>query len=163
MYSIDTRLCCAFMKTASWWLSLVASGMWPFSFLFAEPLGAQHYSHWGILALMELPRWLNICVDMGIPSFACAFASTLGITTLSQAYALVRINLPAVGWLLSFFYSFGWRIVSDLIEHLFCGLYTILLGCYVLFHGQAFSFGNTMWVLFLEKYPWRTQVASIPK
>ncbi len=31
MYSIDTRLHCAFTKTASWWLSLVASGMWPFS------------------------------------------------------------------------------------------------------------------------------------
>ncbi len=67
-----SQLCCASMKTAFWWLSLVVSGMWLFSFAFAEPLVAQHSLHIGILALMKLPRWLNICVDMGVPSFGCA-------------------------------------------------------------------------------------------
>jgi hypothetical protein len=29
----------------------------------------------------------------------------------------------------------------------------------VMIYGQAFSFGNTVWVVFLEEYPWRAQVA----
>ncbi len=32
-----------------------------------------------------------------------------------------------------------------------------------MFHGQAFSFGNTVWVVFLEEYQWRTQVAYHPE
>ncbi len=59
-------------------------------------------------------------------------ASTLGIKTLSQAYALVRINLRAVGWLSSFFHSLGWRITSGPIGNLFCGLqYSAGLLCFV--------------------------------
>jgi hypothetical protein len=48
------------------------------------------------------------------------------------------------------------------LETFFCG-YSIQLGSYVLFHGQAFSFGNTVWVVFLDEYPWRTQVAYHPE
>jgi hypothetical protein len=60
------------MNTAFWWLSLVASGIWPLSFVFVEPLAAQHFSNWLFLAVLELPRWLNIVwVDMDIPTFGC--------------------------------------------------------------------------------------------
>ncbi len=46
----------ASMNTPSWWISLVASGMRPFSFVFVKPLVAQHCSHWHFFALMELLR-----------------------------------------------------------------------------------------------------------
>ena len=121
-YQVDTWLRCAFMKAAFWWLSLVASGMWPFSFVFAERLVAQHCSHWWILALMELPRWLNICIDMGVPSFGCAVCFNPWYKNLSWAYALMRINLHAVGWLSSFFHSFELRIASGLTGNPFCCL-----------------------------------------
>ncbi len=42
-----------------------------------------------------------------------------GIKTLSQAYALVRINPCEVGWLLSFFHAIGWRNISDLFGNPF--------------------------------------------
>jgi len=29
----------------------------------------------------------------------------------------------------------------------------------VMFYGQAFSYCNTVWFVFLEEYPWRAQVA----
>jgi hypothetical protein len=45
------------------------------------------------------------------------------------------------------------------LETFFVAAYSIPLGCYILFHGQAISFGNTVCVMFLDKYPWRTQVA----
>ncbi len=97
MYPIDTWLHCAFMKTAFWWLSLVPSGMWLFSFVFAEPLVAQHYSHWQILALIELPRSSRLLDAL------CA--STLGIRTLSQAS---YENLPLCNWLIVKLLSLLW-------------------------------------------------------
>jgi hypothetical protein len=33
----------------------------------------------------------------------------------------------------------------------------------VMFYGQAFSFCNTVWVVFLEEYTWRTRVALSPE
>ncbi len=81
-----------------------------------------------------------------------------GTKTLSQAYALVRINPHEVGWLLSFFQSLGEEIWVVSLETLFCGLqYSV--GLLELFHGQAVSFDNTVWVVFLDEYPWRTRVA----
>ncbi len=85
-----------------------------------------------------------------------------GTKTLSQAYALVRINLCEVGWLSSFFHAFGWRNISGLFGNPFCGL-QYSAGLLELFHGQAVSFGNTVWVVFLDKYPWRTRVALNPE
>ncbi len=59
-------------NTAFQWLSLVPSGMQPLSFVFVEPLVAQHYSHWQFHSFMELSKWLNIiCLDMDIPTFVC--------------------------------------------------------------------------------------------
>ncbi len=54
--------------------------------------------------IMEIPRCLIVCVDMGIPVFGlrCVLQPFV-IKTLSQAYALVRINPLEVGWLSSFF------------------------------------------------------------
>jgi hypothetical protein len=158
MSAIDTWLHCAFIKTVCCRLSLVASGMWPFSYVFAEPMVAQYYSHWEILASWSYQGDSTFLWIWASCLLVALCASTLGIKTLSQAYALVRINLHTVGWSSSFFYPFGWRIISGIIETLFVA-YSILLGCYVLFHGQAFSFGNTVWVVFLDKYPWRTQMA----
>ncbi len=159
MYQIDTRLRCASKKTASWWLSLVASGMWLFSFLFVEPSVAQHYSHWGILALLDLPRWLNICVDMGIPTSGCTVRFNPWYKNFISGLRFCE-NQPPCSWLIV-------KLLSLLCVNnckctnwtLFFVAYIIPLGCYVLFHSQAFSFGNTVWVVFLDKYPWRTRVA----
>ncbi len=158
MYHIILNCVFAFMNTTFWWLKLVASGMWPLSFVFVGPLVAQHNLQF--LALVWLPRWLNIiCMDMGIPTFGCAVRFNPWYVMISQAEAPVRINLHAFGWLLSSFHSFGWRIISGLVGNLLFVAYSISLGCYVIFHCQAFSFGNTVWAMFLEEYPLRTQVA----
>jgi hypothetical protein len=145
------------MKTAFWWLSLVAYGKWPFSFVFVEPLVAQHHHIWECLLWGyggdSTFAWIWVS-----PFLVALCTSTFGIKTLSQAYALVRINLQVVGWMSSFFHAFGQRIISGLIDTLFVA-YSIPLGCYVLLHGQAFSFANTVWVVFLDKYPWRTWIA----
>ncbi len=43
-----------------------------------------------------------------------------------------RINLHAVGWLLSFFHAFGWRNISGLLGNPFCGLqYFTGLSCFI--------------------------------
>ncbi len=57
----------------------------------------------------------------------------------------------------------GWRNVSGLFGNpFFCDL-QYSAGLLELFHGQAISFGNTVWVVFLDKYPWRSQVALNPE
>jgi hypothetical protein len=33
----------------------------------------------------------------------------------------------------------------------------------VVFYGQTFRFFNTVWVMFLEEYPWRTRTALNPE
>jgi hypothetical protein len=48
------------------------------------------------------------------------------------------------------------------LETLFVA-YSVPLGCYVSFHGRASSFGYTLRVVFLDEYPWRTQVAYHPE
>ncbi len=134
---------------------------WPFSFVFVEPVMAQYYSHW-IFTLRSY---------QGVSSFVWIWASLFwlrcarqpfGIKTLSQAYALVRINPHDFGWLLSFFQFLGEEIYVVSLETLFCGLqYSAWL--LELFHGLVVSFGNTVWVVFLDKYPLRTQVALNPE
>jgi hypothetical protein len=53
----------------------------------------------------EVAQYLH---GYGHPVFLVVlYTSTLGIKTLAQAYTLVRINLHAVGQLLSFFNTFG--------------------------------------------------------
>ena len=82
---------------------------------------AQHYSHWGILA------WWSY---WGVSTFAWIWVSqllvvlctsTLSIKALSQACTHVRINLPAVGWLSSFFHTiwFGEESQAVSLEILF--------------------------------------------
>jgi hypothetical protein len=56
------------------------------------------------------------------------------------------------------FTPLGEELQAVSLEILFVA-YSILLGCYVMFHGQAFSFGNTVWAIFLEEYQWSTRVA----
>jgi hypothetical protein len=97
LYLIDTQLRCVFMKTASWWLSLVASGMTvclcfygasgcSTLFTLGESLhnGATKVSH-HLCGYGHPVLWLR-----------CAL-QPFGIKTLSQAYALVRINPREVG------------------------------------------------------------------
>ncbi len=54
--------------------------------------------------------------------------------------------------------QYGEELQEVSLETLFVAC-SIPLGCYMLFHGQAFSFDNTVCVMFLDKYPWRTRVA----
>ncbi len=148
MYNIDTWLCCASMKASFWWLSLVTSGMWPFSFVFVEPLVAQHLSHWGILALMELPRWLNICVDVGIPSFGCALRFNPWYKNFISGLRSCE-NQPPCSWLIIKLRSLLWeKIVSGLTGNLFVA-YSILLSCSVLFHAHIRSCTMSLTTLIL--------------
>ncbi len=105
----------------------------------------------------------NLCVDMGIPFYWLrCLLQPFGIKTLSQAYALVRINPREVGWLSSFFSLWVKKYKWFHWKTFFCGLrYSV--GLLELFHGQAISLGNTVWAVFLEEYPWRSQVALNPE
>ncbi len=76
-------------------------------------------------------------------------ASTLGMQTLSQAQVPVRISFHLMGWLSSPFHSFQWRLVS---LEMYC-LWPTVFCWAVVFYGQAFSFSNTVWAMFLEEYP----------
>jgi hypothetical protein len=75
------------MKTASWWLSLVMPGMIVL-LRFCGASGGSTLFTLGNPCMMELPRGLIICVDMGVPLLCCAL-QPFGLKTLSQAYALV--------------------------------------------------------------------------
>ncbi len=150
------------MKTASWWLSLVASGRIVL-LCFCGASGGSTLFTLGNPYIMEIPRCLIICVDMGVPFLVALCASTLWYKNfISGLYALVRINPHEVVWLLSFFQSLGEEIWVVSLETLFCGL-QYSAGLLELFHGRAISFGNTVWVVFLDEYPWRTRVALNPK
>ncbi len=60
------------------------------------------------------------------------------------------IWLNSVGWTHPLLF-FGQRIVSGFFGNiLFFVAHSIPLGCYVVFHGQAYSFVNIVWVVFLE-------------
>ncbi len=85
------------MKTASWWLSIVTSGMT------------------GLLCFLRSQWWLNTIYigeslhngDTKVSHHLCGYERSVlwlrcalqpfGIKTLSQAYALVRINPREVG------------------------------------------------------------------
>ncbi len=54
----------------------------------------------------------------------------------------------------------GWRNISGLFGNPFLWYSAGLLE---LFHGQAISFGDTVWVVVLDKYPWRSQVVLNPE
>ncbi len=107
MYPIDTQLHCVFMKIAFWWLSLVKSGIWPLSFVFAEPLVAQHYLYWEILALMELPRWLMICVDIGIPTSGCTLRFNPWYKSFISSLRSCE-NQPPCSWMIVKLLSLLW-------------------------------------------------------
>ncbi len=54
---------------------VIISCVWDVTILlcFCRAIGGSTQSHWQFLALMELPRQLNIiCVNMGIRTFGCA-------------------------------------------------------------------------------------------
>jgi hypothetical protein len=59
------------MKTASWWLSLVVSGM-TVRLCFCGASGGSTLFTLENPYIMEILRCLIICVDMGIPFFGCA-------------------------------------------------------------------------------------------
>ncbi len=65
-------------------------------------------------------------------------------------------NQPCFGWLIvKLFYFFRWRLVS--LKPFVCGLqYSAGLLCFI---AKPLAFCNTVWVVFLEEYPWRAQVA----
>jgi hypothetical protein len=106
--------------------------MWSLSFVFVEPAVVQHYQHWHFLALMKLPRQLNIiCTDMVIPIFLVALcALTFGMKTLSQAWAFARINLW-FSWLIIMLFSLL-QVKMSLVRNFLFVAYSILLGCYAL-------------------------------
>ncbi len=170
LYLIDTWLRCAFMKIASWWLSSVASEMIVL-LCFCGASGGSTLFTSGNPYIIELPRYLIICVDMGIPFFSCA----VGFNPLVALWASILwyknyisglrscANQPPWSWLIvKLLPIFGWRNISGLFGTLFCGP-QYSAGLLELFHGQAVSFGNTLWVMFLGEYPWRSQVALNPE
>ncbi len=108
-------------KTTFRWLSLVVSGMWSLSFVFVEPMVAQHYQHWHFLALLESPRWLSIiCTDMVIPIFFCAVRFNPWYVDFISGPSSCE-NQPWFScWLSSSFHSFRRRLVS--LKPFFCGL-----------------------------------------
>jgi hypothetical protein len=57
------------------------------------------------------------------------------------------------------FTPLGGELQMVLLETFLFVACCIPMGCYFVVHGHALSFGNTVWVMFLEEYPWRTQVA----
>ncbi len=113
--------------------------------------------------IMELPRCLIICVDMGIPFFGCTVCFNPLVQKLYLRPTLLWESTPvkmADCRASSMPLDEEIKVVS--LETLFCGL-QYSLGLLELFHGQAVSFGNTVWVMFLDKYPWRTWVALNPE
>jgi hypothetical protein len=56
------------MKTASWWLSLVAFGI-TFLLCFCGASGGSTLFTLGKPHIIEIPSYLIFCVDMGIPFF----------------------------------------------------------------------------------------------
>ncbi len=112
--------------------------------------------------IMEIPSCLIFCVDMGIPFFGCAVRFNpfvwklyLRPTLLWESTPVRLANCRACSVL-------GWRNISGLFGNPFCGL-QYSTGLLELFHGQAISFGYTVWVVFLDKYPWRSRVALNPE
>ncbi len=146
----------AFIKTAFRWLSLVTSGMWSLSFVFVEPVVAEHYWHWHFLAFMESLRWLSIiCADMVIPFFGCTVRFNPWCVDFISGLSSCE-NQPCFGWLIVKLFSLL-QVKIGLIKT-FC-LWPAVFCWAVMIYGQAFSFCNTVWVVFLEEYPWRAQVA----
>ncbi len=149
------------MKTASWWLSLVASGM-TVLLCFCGASGGSTLFTLGNPYIMEIPRCLIVCMDMGIPVFWLRCALQPFVIKLYLRPTLLWESTPmrlADCWASS---VFGWRNISGLIGNLFCVAYSIA-GLLELFHGQAINFGNTVWAMFLDEYPWRSQVALNPE
>ncbi len=145
------------MKTARWWLSLVASGM-TVLFCFCGVSGGSTQFTLGNLYIIELLRCLIICVDMGVPFLVALCASTLWYKNFISGLCSCE-NRPPWSWLIvKLLLVFGWRNTSGLFGNPVCGL-QYSAGLLEIFHGQAVSFGNTVWVVSLDEYPWRTQVA----
>ncbi len=154
MYHMDTWLCCCFNEYCL--LVVIISWIWDVTVLlcFCGAIGGS------TLITLAIP-----CIN-GATEAAQQHLSGYGHPDFWLHYALqplVHVNRPILLWQstslhLPFIHSFGWRIVSCLIRNHFCGAYSIPLGCCVMFHGQAFSCGNTVWVVFLKDNPWRTQV-----
>jgi hypothetical protein len=65
-------------------------------------------------------------------------------------------NQPCFGWLIIKLFSLL-QVKIGLIKT-FC-LWPTVFCWAVMLHGQAFSFSNTVWVMFLEEYLWRARVA----
>jgi hypothetical protein len=85
------------MKTASWWLSLVAFGMIVL-LCFCGVSGVSTLFTLGNPYIMEILRCLIILCGYGCPVlWLCCVLQPFDMKTLSQAYALVRINPHEVG------------------------------------------------------------------
>ncbi len=117
----------SFHKTAGWWLSLVAFGM-TVLLCFCGASGCSTLFTLGNPYIMEIPRCLHLR-GYGHPILwlRCAL-QTFGIKTLSQAYALVRINPREIGWLSSFFSLWVKKYKWSLWKPFFVA-YIIPLGC----------------------------------
>ncbi len=108
--------------------------MWPLSIVFAESLVAQHYSHRHFLAWLELLRWLNfICLDIGILTFGCAVRFNPWYVDFISGPS--SYDQPLSSWLIFEHVPLLW-VKIGLIRNLLFVAYSILLGCYVIFHGK---------------------------
>jgi hypothetical protein len=116
------------MKTASWWLSLVASGM-TVLLCFAETVVAQHYSHWGILTKWRYQSVSSFAWIWASCSLVALCASTLWYKNFISGLCSCE-NQPPWSWLtVEILPVFGWRNISGLFGNPFFVAYIIPLGC----------------------------------
>jgi hypothetical protein len=149
------------MKTASWWLSLVLSWMTVLLY-FCRASGGSTLFTLGNLCIMELPRCLIICVDLAFLSLVALCTSTLWHTNFISGLCSCE-NQPPWSWLIvELLPVFGWRNISGLFGNPFLWP-TVFRWAVRVVSWPSHQFGNTVWVMFLDKYPWRTQVALNPE
>jgi hypothetical protein len=102
---------------------------------------------------MELPRWLNIsCMGMGIPTFGCVMPFNPWYVDFISGPSSCGNQPPSVGWLLSSFRSFGWRMVS--LESFW--LWPTVFHWAVMFHGQALLCGLCSWKNIHRRHGWHS-------
>jgi hypothetical protein len=88
------------MKTASWWLSLVAFGMTVLlCFCGASGVVAQHYSHWGILTQLRYQVVSSFVWIWAFHSLVALCVSTLWCKNFISGLRSCE-NQPLLGWLI---------------------------------------------------------------
>ncbi len=106
------------MKTASWWLSLVAFGRIILLCFYEASVGSTLFTL-GNPYIMELLRCLIICMNMGVPFLVALCASALWYKNFISGLRSCE-NQPPWSWLIvELLPVFGWRNISGLFGNPF--------------------------------------------